>query len=138
MRQAHAMVMRNVDAAMRCASFCLLILALLGYCGLPSNPPADLFQAKWMQLSAGDTSARRIAPTQADEHFGREGYSLDQPATPDAADDGDSPAKAALVSSGIALVEPACDDDALLASGQPHCPRPTSLTRPLSRAPPAA
>lgn len=52
----------------------LLVLALAGYCALPSNPPADLFQAQWLELAGDDGGSGRrhlVAPTQVKEHRSR-------------------------------------------------------------------
>ena len=53
----------------------LLLLALVAYCGLPSNPPADLFQTQWLQIASVDVDEPRrlVAPTQVKEHRAREG-----------------------------------------------------------------
>lgn len=55
----------------RLISYVLLILASLGYGGLPSNPPAGLYQTGWISLAEASGNAfdhRLFAPTQAKEY----------------------------------------------------------------------
>jgi len=77
----------------RCLSFALLTLALLGYSGLPSDPPTGLHRIgseAALKVSLQSPRSRFIAPTQAKEHRGRatladiatDAGDLDAPALP--------------------------------------------------------
>lgn len=99
MRHARSIAGLCVDAFARALSFALLVLALLSYCGLPSNPPDDLFKATWLQLANADEAGTIfVAPSQAKEYRARDVA---------ADDDGLAAAKVALAPAGTACV-PAC------------------------------
>lgn len=119
----------RMDAALRCLSFTLLILALVGYCGLPSNPPADLFQSKWLQMASVDVHEphRLVAPTQVKEHRAREGQlELER------ARSGKDKATAAIAPDDVSA--PAASDTA--CSALPSCETATPTTARHPRAPP--
>lgn len=70
--------MRHLDL-WRVLGFALLFLALVGYCGLPSNPPPTLFATVDVDGSEGPSLSSLepapkhfVAPTQVEEYRGRE------------------------------------------------------------------
>lgn len=109
----------------------LLALALIGYCGLPSNSPTAMSQTHWQfQAFAIDTQSRGfVTPTQAKEYRARDDALGGD--TPDY--DGD----AALVPADPVAVEIMCGTPGP-ASGQPSCVSAAVRTGNHSRAPPVA
>lgn len=127
-----------LDALPRWGASALLLLALAGYCGLPSNPPTDLFHADWFRLTGSGHAAAPgglAAPTQNKEYRARDKASI--AALQVAPKDEPDPGKAALPPAAAFVPEPACDGPAFCGAQPAHADAGLLASRP-SRGPPLA